>query len=73
MFQLHSKVIQLYKHICIIFEIIFCHVLSHLVVFNSCNPVDYNPPDTSVHGDSPGKNTGVDCHFLLWFAIIGYY
>ena len=23
-----------------------------------CNPVDHNPPGTSVHGDSPGKNTG---------------
>ena len=25
----------------------------------------YNPPDSSVHGDSPGKNTGVGCHALL--------
>ena len=25
----------------------------------------YNPPGSSVHGDSPGKNTGVGCHFLL--------
>ena len=30
-----------------------------------CNPVDYRPPRSSVHGDSPGKNTGVGCHFLL--------
>ena len=22
-------------------------------------------PNFSVHGDSPGKNTGVSCHFLL--------
>ena len=22
-------------------------------------------PGSSVHGDSPGKNTGVGCHFLL--------
>ena len=27
-----------------------------------CNPMDYSQPDTSVHGDSPGKNTGVVCH-----------
>ena len=27
--------------------------------------MDCNPPSTSVHGDSPGKNTGVDCHALL--------
>ena len=30
-----------------------------------CNPMDCNPPGTSVHGDSPGKNTGVGCHALL--------
>ena len=27
-----------------------------------CNLVDCSPPDSSVHGDSPGKNTGVGCH-----------
>ena len=30
-----------------------------------CNPMDCSPPDSSVHGDSPGKNTGVACHALL--------
>ena len=30
-----------------------------------CNPLDCSPPDSSVHGDSPGKNTGVGCHSLL--------
>ena len=30
-----------------------------------CNPVVYNPPGSSVHGDSPGKNSGVGCHALL--------
>ena len=30
-----------------------------------CDPVDCSPPGSSVHGDSPGKNTGVGCHFLL--------
>ena len=30
-----------------------------------CNPMDYRPPGSSVHGDSPGKSTGVGCHFLL--------
>ena len=29
-----------------------------------CNPMDYSPPGSSVHGDSPGKNTGVGCHAL---------
>ena len=27
--------------------------------------MDYSLPGSSVHGDSPGKNTGVDCHALL--------
>ena len=27
--------------------------------------VDCSPPDSSVHGDSPGKNTGVGCPALL--------
>ena len=30
-----------------------------------CDPVDYTLPGSSVHGDSPGKNTGVSCHALL--------
>ena len=29
------------------------------------NPVDCSLPGSSVHGDSPGKNTGVGCHALL--------
>ena len=31
-----------------------------------CNPMDCSPPGSSVRGDSPGKNTGVGCHALLW-------
>ena len=30
-----------------------------------CDPMDCSPPDSSVHGDSPGKNTGVGCHAFL--------
>ena len=30
-----------------------------------CDPMDCSPSDSSVHGDSPGKNTGVGCHALL--------
>ena len=30
-----------------------------------CNSMDCSPPGCSVHGDSPGKNTGVGCHALL--------
>ena len=30
-----------------------------------CNPMDCSPPGSSVHGDSPGKKTGVGCCALL--------
>ena len=30
-----------------------------------CDLMDYSLPGSSVHEDSPGKNTGVDCHALL--------
>ena len=30
-----------------------------------CEPMDCSPPDSSIHRDSPGKNTGVDCHAFL--------
>ena len=30
-----------------------------------CDSMDCNPPGSSVHGDSPGKNTGVECQALL--------
>ena len=30
-----------------------------------CDPMDCSPPGSSVHGDSPDKNTGVGCHTLL--------
>ena len=29
-----------------------------------CNPMDCSPPGSSIHRDSPGKNTGVGCHAL---------
>ena len=30
-----------------------------------CDTMDCSQPGSSVHGDSPGKNTGVGCHDLL--------
>ena len=48
---------------------------SHVLVVQSCptfcNPIDSSPPSSFVHGDSPGKNTGVGCHFLLQSSAIG--
>ena len=30
-----------------------------------CDPIDSNPPGSPRSWDSPGKNTGMGCHFLL--------
>ena len=30
-----------------------------------CEPMDYSPPGSSVHGDFPSRNTGEGCHGLL--------
>ena len=30
-----------------------------------CDPRNCSPPGSSVHGESPGKNTGVGCHAFL--------
>ena len=40
-------------------------VLSRSVVYDSLWPLYCSPPGSCVHGDSPGKNTGVDCPVLL--------
>ena len=37
-----------------------------LVRSDSLRPWGLSPPGSSAHGDSPGKNTGVGCHALLW-------
>ena len=37
-------------------------VLSPSVMTTLCDPMDYS---FSVHGESPGKNTGVGCHAVL--------
>ena len=42
---------------------LFCNLaLSHVQL---CNTMDCSPPGPSVHGNFPGKKTGVGCHFLL--------
>ena len=47
------------------FYILLTLCFSLSVCLTLCNPVDCSPPGSSVHGDSPGKNTGVSCHVLL--------
>ena len=50
----------------LLFPYPICYVVLCLVT-QSClgDPVDCSPSGLSVHGDSPGKNTGVGCHALL--------
>ena len=52
---------------------LFNHILSAHVL-QSClilwDPVDCSSLGSSVHGDSPGKNTGVGCHALLQGIIL---
>ena len=40
-------------------------VCSFASVMTLCDPMDHSPPDSSVHGNSSGKNAGVGCHALL--------
>ena len=42
-------------------QVVFVRLVVQLCL---CDPMDYSPPGSSVHGDSPGKNTGVDCYAL---------
>ena len=38
---------------------------SHLVLSDSCDPMDCSLPGSSVHGILQARITGVGCHFLL--------
>ena len=44
---------------------LFVFVLCHSVMPDSLQTHDCSLPGSSVHRDSPGKNTGVGCHALL--------
>ena len=50
-------------------SLVFCQCTMLCLVIQPyptlCNPMNCSPPDSSVHGDSPGKNTGVGYHALL--------
>ena len=53
---------------CLIKAVSLLCVLSHSVTQSCptlCDPMDCSLPGSSVHGDSPGKNTGMGCHALL--------
>ena len=46
------------------FPLLCCCLVTRLCP-TLCDPTDCSPPGSSVHVDSPGKNTGVGCHALL--------
>ena len=49
---------------------VFCLCLVSQLCPTLCDPIDFSPSDSSVLGDSAGKNTGVGCHaFLQWFFL----
>ena len=48
------------------FQLISCVFAKSLQSFPTlCDPLGCSPPGSSVHGESPGKNTEVGCHALL--------
>ena len=51
--------------VCYVIITLCVHAKSLWSFLTLCDPMDYSPPGSSVHGDSPGKNTGVGCHALL--------
>ena len=57
-----SREPRLYSLFLYVYEML-CLVTQSCLTF--CDPIDYSPPGSSVHGDSPGNNTGLGCHALL--------
>ena len=54
-------------HFLHLFSLRLCCVLCSVAqsCLTLCNPMERSLPGSSVHGDSPGKNTGAGCHALL--------
>ena len=66
------KHVSLYDISCVYFLFAWHHLCSHLIMFSithSCltlkQPHSLEPTRFLSSLDSPGKNAGVDCHFLL--------
>ena len=54
-----------WNHDCALSLTIPCVCLVTQLCLTRCDLMDCSPPGSSVHGDSPGKNTGVGCCVLL--------
>ena len=57
--------IALFSRVVIYIYICIMHVHSLWLCLTVYGPMDCSPSCSSVHGDSPGKNTGVGFHALL--------
>ena len=42
-----------------------CVYVHNQLCLTLCDPMDYTPQGSSVHGIFQARNTGVSCHFLL--------
>ena len=49
----------------IYFPVLYSACLVAQSCLTLCDPMDCSPPGSSVHGDSPSKDTGVGCHAFL--------
>ena len=58
-FQKHFKKLKIFSHN----QYVLCSVTQLCTTL--FDPIDYSPPSSSVHGDSPDKNTEVVFHALL--------
>ena len=55
--------IVLWEFPCTLYFAVLCLVTQSCLTL--CDPMDYSLPGSSVHGDSPGQNTGMGCQALL--------
>ena len=53
--KMRANISKIYSVLCLVAQ--SCPTL--------CDPMNHSPLDSSVHGNSPGQNTGVCCHALL--------
>ena len=61
-FQIEDNLVIV--QICFALDIVGCSLVTKSCL-TLCDPMDCSPPGSSIHGDSPGKNTRVGCHALL--------
>ena len=60
-----SDIFHIYIYVYVLCIYVCCAVLSRSAMSSSLQPHGLYLPGSSVHGYSPGRNTGVGCHALL--------